>query len=92
LFFVEMAKPWSAMTLRGFFNFLGCDLGGEWRRANAVLADGHHPCATPGNRPNRFSIFDLRFLIFRLRVSTRQSLQNSTHSGQHRGSLPNRKS
>src|SRR5450759_3384121 len=61
------------------FNFRGCDLTAEWLPATKVFADGHHPGATPGNRTN---------LIYRLRVSTRPSLQNSAHSGRHGGSLP----
>jgi hypothetical protein len=39
------------MTLLGL-NFRGCNLRAEWRRAMAVLADGHHPSATLGNRSN----------------------------------------
>ena len=40
---------------------------------------GGSPGAIPGNRTNSFH---------RLRVSTRQSFQNSAHSGRHGGSLP----
>ena len=43
---------------------------------------GGSPGAIPGSRTNSF----------RLRVSTRQSFQNSAYSGQHGDSLPNRKS
>src|SRR5947207_9943605 len=42
------------------------------------LRTANHSGATPGSRTN----------LYRLRVSTRPSLQNSAHSGQHGGSLP----
>ena len=52
---------------------------------------GGCPGATPGSRTIPFVISDFRFMSppgNRLRVSTRQSLQNSADSGRHRGSLP----
>lgn len=70
---------WECNGAPGPFNFRGCDLTEEWLPATQVFADGHHPGAIPGNRTNR---------IYRLRVSTRPSLQNSAHSGRHGGSLP----
>src|SRR5436309_14203197 len=45
-------------------------------RMSSCQVDG--PGAIPGSRTNSY----------RLRVSTRPSLQNSAHSGQHGGSLP----
>ena len=78
----------------GPFNFRGCDLTAEW-----LPATEHVRVQLPAAAPFHFRlmIYDCRFASRcaqsnRLRVSTRPSLQNSAHSGQHGGSLPIRKS
>src|SRR5438270_1186968 len=57
----------------GPFNFRGCGLTAECLLAREMVRV-QFPAAAP--------------MPCRLRVSMRQSLQTSAHSGQHRGSLP----
>src|SRR5438094_1653940 len=57
----------------GPFNFRGCDLTAEW---------------LPATEHVRVQFLATAPILYRLRVSTRPSLQNSAHSGQHGGSLP----
>ena len=68
----------------------GCDL-----TARMPPRHGGCPGAIPGSRTISFTICDLRLTSLfgeRLRVSTRQSLQNSADLGRHQGSLPIRES
>ena len=62
-----------SLNAPGPFNFRGCDLTAECLLAREMVRV-QFPAAAP--------------IPYRLRVSTRQSLQTSAHSGQHRGSLP----
>jgi hypothetical protein len=65
---------WAGRTnAPGPFTFRGCDLRGEYLPAKEEVR-----VQLPATAP----------FLHRLSVSTRPSLQNSAHSGQHGGSLP----